>query len=347
MTTSRLATLALGILGLLPCLGCLIGEEPLPATSRYGRGGQCPDGETCFVASECPATETCAAAADWLFFSGSTPMSRYDSEEYGSEWIAIGGSERFTFATGESPTTRVPYTDAVLVESSDETVIEITAIGSGSFDVRGVGPGHAWVRVLEPTTGHLIDRIGLTAATAQPVRLVPNGHYGELALTRPELALLAGRQAVVTASFASPGSPIVDRGLTVRQGSEIVMSGEDGAPYDLALADPVEATSLTLTLTALGETSTQIVAIVPSVETIRIEIPEEITLESGALICAEPTTASGALVLGASEPVAVADLGSFGAFDGGCAYYAPSARGTESITVMIEGRSTNATFEVR
>lgn len=159
----RIALVAFGLLLFGWSLACAGKEE-----GERAQSGECPTGEVCSDATP-----------EGLVFVGE---AFYDSSGMNLGPIAKGG--RFDLGVYAKDGADLPAA-AFLVE--DESVLAQTT-GSGTFNdgnsqipvdayvsLRGLKPGTTYVRVVDPDTGELFDRLALTVVAVGEIRLT-NAH---------------------------------------------------------------------------------------------------------------------------------------------------------------------------
>ncbi len=177
----------------------------------------------------CPSDEICAPLDGSLYFVGA---ALGDEEVVSDDWAAphataLGGRQVVRVLHGPfltSPPFDRPFTaamrgDALAVASQDGPDVGIV----------GVVPGSAYLRILQPGTGDLYDRILLPVAPAARASLAQPALRFDAprrAGTFPDWVIWAGRDLpLVVAIEAADGERVVDDGMTV--------NGVSGRPWDL------------------------------------------------------------------------------------------------------------------
>lgn len=227
---SPLAALALA--GLVIGCGPTLGDR----SAQHG----CPSGETCFTA--CPSGATCSRAVDGLSFEGTSRTA--DGARVGI--VAVHGEERVTLRAAGAP-----YTDPVRLETDPPGVLRATLVAPSLVVLQAEAAGTSMLRVLEPTTGQLLDRVEVRTIDGHPnvrVRSLDEHTFGhELGAA---FAVRAGARVPLEVRLASlffSFDEVVDTTLEVRDaGGALLLSGLDGAPYALTITAPASTFALSV-----------------------------------------------------------------------------------------------------
>lgn len=322
---SSLSFFVVCLLGLVGC-GPTLGER----AAQHA----CPDGEVCFTT--CPSGGTCSRAVDGLVFQGTSRTG--DRPRVGI--VAVHGEERVTLFAGGAP-----YTDPVLVTTDPPGVLTATLVAPSLVVLHGDTAGTTHLRILEPTTMRLLDRVEVHTHGGDPVVRVPA--LDERTFTHElvaEFAVRAGARVPFSVSLATLWfsiDPVVDTTLEVRDArGALLLSGLDGAPYDLPLTAP--GSTFTLSLRGVGTTITQEIPVVDHFD--ELHVFADAGMVGGATqgrVCVIPITA-GVPVYTDEAPVFAAPDWSVtpSAEHEGCADVTrPGTHDTIDLTVSLGGLS--------
>lgn len=209
--------------------------------------------------SGCPTGELCSDwTPDGLHFVGA---ARGDlGEPIGVSPTAIGGTQTIrvlTTADIDGPEFGLGF-DAVSV---DPSVFEVRATVGSSVGVEGVDTGSAHLRLLEPGTDLLLDRVSVQVGAIEDVALVPRQIW--LTETPESWALWAGSTVDVVVRLSdAAGASLVDEGLSA-SGADLVRptawdtfelsadtagtsaihveAGDVAVDFDVAVVDTIDA----------------------------------------------------------------------------------------------------------
>lgn len=321
MTDRRRLHLALGLLGLLPCLACFS-----PAEGDRTTTGTCPSGETC------------STTTSGLYFRGTSTVADDGWAHVGT--LVVGGSEHVTLYAGASLETATPFTGEVDVASDTPDVMTAEASADGFIVLRGVREGSAWLRVLEHGSTVLIDRVAVSVVDAgtPAVRSVElDGIDGDPWNDPGDPRFLLYRGAHVDLRASVTGSAIdsfvVDADLAVRDtAGHVLIRGIDEVPYRFAL-DVADAAPITLALHAAGTDTTVTLEVTEHIDGARIE-PR--TQPDGTTVVCAIATAHGVPVVGAPAPTFSTDAGEIPRSSARCAQLS-AGESAGTITVTIGG----------
>jgi hypothetical protein len=326
------------IIGFVASLLCLAAAPALTACSTGGdrTGGSCPSGEQC------------STLVDGLHFSGSAPRSH-------SLWaIAEGGTERVRVQT-EPGLTGASYDGEFDARSSDESVLGIGTTTGSSVTLLGESSGTAFLRILEPGTNLLLDRVDVRVAPVESVRVstllasLTGGTANEIT------AVWSGASVQLeVALLDSDGGILWDDSLAVTDHPTTLV--EIPAGLEFGAVAPASGT-LELTLTRDAETHPISLPVVTDATGIAL-FPEGTSLEvevgSTGSICALGR-ASGGLIAGApveatlpsqlaEDPTAAPTI------DGepldGCIGYRGETLGSGTLTLSIGTQSVDVQVSV-
>lgn len=273
----------------------------------------------------CPTDEMCS---DWtpagLYFAGAR-LADFDAP-FGVPPTAIGGHQTvhvLETADFEGP----EYVSTFDAVSTDPAVFQVSADHSGPIDVEGVGAGTAYLRLLEPGTSRLLDRVDLRVEPVARIELAPRG-----VLVSTDWALLASSTADVAVHLRDASDDlVVDEGTTV-SGADVMRTLAWDEVEILAPA----AGSTTVHVEA-GDTAADVdVPVVDHLDSIDSSATEtELEVGEVSTYCFEPRT-DGVFVAGVEMSFSVsgdASVVSDPAIPSWCVQVTGSAEGSATITV--------------
>lgn len=332
MTYRRRLHLALGLLGLLPCLACISPAEGDRATT-----GTCPEGETC------------STTTSGLYFRGTSTLAGDDWAHVGT--LVVGGTEHVTLYAGASRETATPFAGDYDVVSDTPSVMTAEIRADGYVELRGVGAGNATLRVLEEGTNVLIDRVvvGVVEAGTPRVRSVEldemQGYDWTDTEEAPRFRLFRGAHVDLRASVtgAAIDSFVVDTDLVVRDAQgHVLVRGIDQVPYRFAL-DVADAAPLSLTVHTAGTDTPVTLEVAEHVDGVRIETH---ALADGSSVVCAIATSGGVAVVGAPSPTFSTPSGPLARTSAHCAPLA-AASSAGTVTATIGGATATTTFASR
>src|SRR5262244_2672009 len=177
----------------------------------------------------CPSDEICAPLDGGLYFVGA---ALGDEELASDDWAAphttaLGGRQVVRVLHGpfvSSPPFVQPFNAGLRGDA-----LAIASLDGPDIGIVGVAPGSAYLRIVQPGTGDLYDRILLPVAPAARASLVQPALRVDAPRRTGRLhdwVIWAGRDLpLVVAVEASNGDRLVDDGMTV--------NGVAGRPWDL------------------------------------------------------------------------------------------------------------------
>jgi hypothetical protein len=252
----------------------------------------------------CPAGETCSDATPTGLYFGGIPTG--DRGLWGSQWpraTATGGRQTILLyldADGEE------LFDAPFAATLSSDAMSIAGKGRSSVVLRGERAGAASLRIAEPGSDLLYDRISLETATIDRLELTPAGkHLGrDLDLWesyQQELAVWVGGSARVTvAMYAAGGTRVVDELMAVDAAPELAPDPQGNV--DTVLVTPAEPGRVEIVARAAGGTGRLSVEAVASAARILGPSPSHpirLKVDVERDLCFRAEAASGAVLLGA------------------------------------------------
>lgn len=243
-------------------LGC-VGAAAAASLASTGAspGERAPDARTCYFlcpdadpyrpdadpVGNCPSGETCSPATpNGLWFVGPS----FGDEIFASRSVkalAIGGTQYVTVASDSSGTSSTLDFDV----ASNGPSLEIAGFDPPRVTVVGGTSGSAHLRVLEPETGLLYDRISISTVAVAAVVAAPDGDYliTDLFLEDAELDGVAvwvgGNARVVLQLVSTGGGRLVDQSMTVA-----LPSGVGSDSWDIVDVAPTAPGTLRLGVTS-------------------------------------------------------------------------------------------------
>jgi hypothetical protein len=329
MTTSK----ALGFLIILVALASW------PAVIACSTGGE-------RARLGCPAGETCSSMIDGLHFSGAAPSV------HSLFAIAVGGTERVRVQ--RDPGLRgTPYAGAFDARSSDPSILAIDSVDGSDVTLAAVAAGHAYLRIVEPGTEILLDRVDIqvSAVSAQTVTTFAASISG--ASTTDVAAVWSDASVRLILGLRDPSGVFLwDDSLSVAGHPTTLVE----IPAGLRI-DAVAPVSGTLVLTTTRDAGTDHITLPVVVDATGIELSgDALHVEVGgtASICAVGH-ASGGLIAGApvtaTLPAIVEDApAAVPTVDGipleGCVGVHGLAVGTGTATIALGGQTADVAVTV-
>lgn len=297
--------------------------------------GQCPTGEVC--SDETP---------NGLFFKG---------PELGDAVLQLGGSVRATARGGTQTITVVTGSslssptfgdefDAEIATTND--VMQIASVSPPTVVVSGIHAGKAFLRLLEPGTDLLLERVQLGVDAVATADAFP----AELSIVAEEpYALLAGTDVVLVARLeSSAGARLIDESMTFSGDAIVGRTAWDSFRVHAPSAEfDVQVT------TGDGSPFTHTVPVVGSIDDI------ELVPISGTDLEVQALSSTTACFVARSDGAAVAGATwTFGATEGastekslielpGCVDVAGLTPGTSTLTVTASGKTVSFPVTVK
>jgi len=166
------------------------------------RAASCPDGDTSCTTT-CPAGETCSPdTPNGLYFGGATTCN--SAYAGGPMATAVGGTQTIVI----DGLGILPFTVAV-----DGDAFTAMAGAGGTVAVTGVADGTAELRILDPGTGELYDRIALDVATAESAQVSScTTLWGD---GEPTHVLWFDSTALLAVELVGGGTVLADQTMTI------------------------------------------------------------------------------------------------------------------------------------
>ncbi|MEZ4299152.1 MAG: hypothetical protein R3B70_29655 [Polyangiaceae bacterium] len=298
--------------------------------------------------SSCPQGELCSAdTPQGLHFAGGTVFDQLDG---GPRFTAAGGTQtlRVLNSTSLSDDFELPF------DAAGTGVVEIAATEPPQVTIRATGAGDGYLRILEPGTEHLYDRIKLDAAKVQSVGFLP---YDELfitpALPQGSYRVLAGGLVYLGARLRSSADDVlVDESMLLEVDAGGTETGEIHR-WDVLEFAPAASGEVAVRVT-LGDGSVHKQAFPISAgidEIVRVVSalhPEEDTAtapKESRHFCFRGLDA-GAPVTGILWAYSTDDSDVHLDNQGPCVLASSSVLGTHTFTVEAAGQKLDFTFEV-
>lgn len=195
----------------------------------------------------CPTGETCSdQTPNGLYFLGSAlgeeVLGRMEPLP-----IAVGGSQKIKLVTGSTSTS--PAFSLPFMAVAGGAAIGITATAPPEITVLGKASGTAFLRIVEPGTNLLYDRLEVSVKAIDHFDLKPRNYLnpgadeGYAKAPGKWVLLQGGSEACVARLFAADGERLVDEGMTM----SVV-----GPPLSAGTRDGWDALGLTATGTGVG-----------------------------------------------------------------------------------------------
>ena len=190
----------------------------LPACMTEGERaetGQCPAGEVCSSRTPNGLAFDGADFSDLLFANG-------------LQATALGGRQGVTIYDGASgQAMRLPFA------ATTQGALEVVAQATGSLDVIGRRAGTDLLRIVDPATGELYDRVSMSVRPVDRVEL-RNEVFGEIGLEdRPRALWAGGRASLVVALSARDGTRLVDEAMVVTASTGTRNTRWDSISFDV------------------------------------------------------------------------------------------------------------------
>ena len=294
----------------------------------------------------CPTGETCGETLTGARFTGSSPSDRVSQRLP----TAVGGRQRVGVAAPLLSGVSLPEWHAV---SSESSVFVVEAESRSSVTLRGVGPGSAYLRLLDEDD-NLVDRIRFGAAEIASAQLVSS--LGSILIPAWEgsFVFMHGSESVVVAALLdADGGRVVDEDAAFVAGEGVVPRGWDAATVSF----PSSGDTFDLTVgTGAGERFVMRAALVDAIDQIRLyervagEADAPITFSAGRSGSAcFITTLGEAAVVGAvlsieSVDGIVAELSTAGALT--CVSFTSEVAGDYALRLIGPGAQTTVEVTV-
>lgn len=263
----------------LSLLACRLGD-------RASAGGRCPPGEIC--SDRTP---------DGLVFIGASSFKDHRRPVFLA--TAVGGKQTISARHPTDPDFPL-YVAGFEARLVDSRVIAIDSATPTSVVLRGVGEGNALLRLLEPGTNELLDRVEVEAAPVAWISFLPRELRDEDEGTSRWAVLAGGSPALGVLLFDQDDRQLVDEGLEVTAHTVDISR----QAWDLHAFTAPSAGPLWLTVRAGGRSFTVPVPIESSIDDIQARAPgitegRPVTLKIGAIgktVCFVAMSGSTALV---------------------------------------------------
>jgi hypothetical protein len=240
--------------------GLLLSACTVPGQRAADVDGACPEGETCSDLTP-----------EGLFFSGSTASDSV----FGAGLLptAVGGKQTMTALSGEVDE-RPPFEGDFDAKTADPSVATVDAVDPPSIVVRGGAKGTSFLRLLEPGTAKLLDRVEIQVEPIDHIKVLPR----ELVLDESETgALLAGSSVpLVVRLFGAGEKRLADETIELSPAS-----GEAaGKAWDLFEVTAPPSGEASFEIKAGGGSFTATAQVVSAIDGITPVFGDEMTPES-------------------------------------------------------------------
>ncbi len=252
----------------------------------------------------CPADENCSDASPNGLYFGGTPTG--DISFWSTGWphiTAVGGRQTiglYLDSAAEQPLD-LPY-----VASLSTSALSVADTLPAAVVVQGDSEGGAKLRIAEPDTDLLYDRIDVSAAPIERMFLLPAGEYQtyDFDFVNPEFgarfAVWTGGQARLTVAMVNADDDrVVNEGMTIDPAPGISADPE-GFVNTVRIA-PVADGSVNIAVRA-GDAPVVHMAVIATSRAASIEpLNDSITLrvDAGGRLCFRARTSAGAYLMGA------------------------------------------------
>lgn len=296
----------------------------------------------------CPAGETCSPdTPSGLHFSGAPLFDRFDG---GPRTTAAGGVQRIGVLRSS--------TLGDYFESSFDAVttdaFEVAELSPPEVDVLATSEGSGYLRILEPGTDNLYDRVELHAAAVEVIEMTPAGKaWVDSGVPVDGWSLLAGTEVQIGVRLrgSDPGDALVDESMTVDVKSGAA-PGADSQVWDVVNVIPDASGEVTLQAT-LGD-GTAHVQIFPISEKVDEIVRAMSYLDPGETPVVSPKAQAVFCFRAMDGDLAVAGLAWTFSTDAdvevepldSCAIVTPTALGPHTLTVQAGGQELLFDFEV-
>ncbi len=296
----------------------------------------------------CPAGEQCSTLVDGLYFSGVVPTA------HSLFAIAEGGTERVRVQI-EPGLNHTAYAGSFDARSSDASVLDIGSSSGPEVTVLGAASGHAYLRIVEPETDILLDRVDIRVAPVSRVRVTTLLAAFSSATDDEIAAVWSGASVqLVAALLDSDGGVLWDDSLEVTGhpstlvelplGLEFSAVAPASGSLDLSLARDAQTHPISLPVVSAATD----IALFPADATVQIEVGSTGSIcalgrAPGGLIAGAPVTATyPAFVTEAAD--AIPTVG--GEPIQGCVGFRADAVGTGSVTIAIGAQTASVPITV-
>ncbi len=300
----------------------------------------------------CPADEDCSDATPNGLYFGGTPTG--DISLWSTGWphiTAVGGRQTIGLYLdgGAEQPLDLPY-----VASLSTTALSVADTLPAAVVVHGDSEGGAKLRIAEPDTDLLYDRIDVSAAPIARMYLLPAGEYQgyDYDFVNPDFgarfAVWTGGSARLTVGLLDTDDDrVVDEGMTIDPGPGISADPE-GFVNTVQLA-PVADGTIDVTVRA-GDAPVVHMAVLAASSAARIEPlnGEAVTLrvDAGGLICFRARTATGAYLMGADWSYTSSSRLTLVETDDDVLSHCVRVNGTETGKATLTARAAGASVEV-
>lgn len=196
----------------------------------------------------CPAGETCSPdTPQGLYFSGASVFDQFSG---GPRTTAVGGVQRIGVL--RSSDLEDYFEGSFDAEATD--VFEIADLSPPEATVRAASEGYGYLRILEPGTDNLYDRVQLDSAAVELVEMTPTGKYWvDPDVPADGWSLLAGADVLLGVRLrgANLDDPLVDESMIIEVKSGAA-AGVESAVWDVVGVLPDASGEVTLQAT-LGD----------------------------------------------------------------------------------------------
>ncbi|MDI1478526.1 hypothetical protein [Polyangium sp. y55x31] len=179
----------------------------------------CKQGERASAKGQCPPGETCSdRTPEGLNFIGAHTVNDADTADLLP--TAIGGTQTVTLYYAGSP--NVPYVAGFEARPVDSTIATLESQSLSELVLQGATEGKTLLRVVEPGTNALLDRVEIKTAAVARISVIPRELRYET-VTPTQWAVLAGNPADLgVLLFDANNVQVIDETLDVRaHGAEI------------------------------------------------------------------------------------------------------------------------------
>jgi hypothetical protein len=267
---------------------------------------------------------------DGLYFAGAR-IADLDAP-LGVPATALGGHQTVR-VLGTADVDGPEYLSSYDAVSDDPTVLVVSAEDGGPIDVQGVGEGSAYLRLLQPGTNLLLDRVRLQVAAVARVELAPRPWWFR---SPGRWALWASSPVDVAAHLRDASDHIVvDEGTTIT-GADVTQTL---AWDEIEVVAPAAGTT-TIHVEAAGTATDIDIPVVDHLDSVgSSDTDTEVMVGETATFCFEART-DGALVAGVEMTFTVsgdASEASESTLVPACVSITGSAPGSATITATAAG----------
>ncbi len=296
--------------------GCMAGDR--------ASSGECPDGETC--SDNTP---------DGLYFRGTT-IAGVLFGGLGPELTAVGGTQVIGIEDEASQPFALPF------DATASGPLEISGVAGSEVTVAGVLAGETYLRIAEPGTRLLYDRILIGAQPLELVELAPP--ITEVIPAGTAVAFAAGDAAIAIALYG-PAEAEGARRRLVDTSMLVDPAGGTQTAWDTVRIEDAVPGIYPINVTAADRATVTLQAEIVAAPTSIVahaDTPTQLVVEREEFVCFSPL-ANGKHVAGLAYTYSV-DVGSVLPF-GNCASVKAFAAGPLTLTATAGGISTSVTFD--